>query len=170
MRTQMPKSEVLERLANFAEYKHEPRIVEPKGLIEDTSLILKMYAMVRQVPVDKYVLRNAKKFLRESIRKNKIGDNPILSGLGFAILSDDMLNLAVWDSKHPIVLKNSLYEYAGGFRTPNSLDIRHEGCFCIWELGIVAHERDAWKKYLASERTEQDKRAYLKNFFRGELR
>ncbi len=33
--------------------------------------------------------------------------------------------------------------------------------FCVWELGAVCHEQDAWSRYLLSERDADARRAYL---------
>lgn len=43
----------------------------------------------------------------------------------------------------------------------------HRGTFCVWELGAVAHERLAWRRYLLSARDEAAKRAYLADAYEG---
>jgi len=39
--------------------------------------------------------------------------------------------------------------------------------FCVWELGVVAHESAAWSTYLASPRMETDFEAWRKDLFSG---
>jgi hypothetical protein len=39
--------------------------------------------------------------------------------------------------------------------------------FCIWELGAVLHEQQAWRRYLYSKRDEPAKRAYLADQYEG---
>ena len=150
------------------EYKHEPRCVVPCGLIEDPNLVLKFYAMFKGALTQSNV-DEAREFLEDRIGLGVgLGEIDPLSGFGFAILSEDMLNVARWDT-NPIVLRNQIYGYeqdeSSGkyFNNAKLLDIRNVGSFCIWELGIVDYERDAWMKYLKSERSEKDKDDYLGN-------
>lgn len=161
----------LTKLANFPEYKHEPRIVKPEGLVKDPQLVLKMYTMMRNQVDNRGVVRNAKKFMERVIKRSLKREGAIESGLGFVILSEDMLNMAIWNNKYPIVLKNGIWTYKEDFKDENIKheDIRDVGSFCVWELGIVAHERDAWKRYLASERAEVNKRNYLGDTISGGL-
>jgi len=39
--------------------------------------------------------------------------------------------------------------------------------FCVWELGVVGHERQAWTAYLRSPRDTPALAAYLANRFAG---
>lgn len=158
----------LTNIGNLDNYKHEPRCVVPCGLIEHSNLILKFYAMFKEALTQPNV-DEAKKCLEDRIGLGVVlGKIDPLSGLGFAILSEDMLNVARWDT-NPIVLKNQIYSYeqdeSSGKYLGNAklLDIRYVGSFCIWELGIVDYERGAWMKYLKSERNEEDKNDYLGN-------
>jgi len=41
--------------------------------------------------------------------------------------------------------------------------------FCVWELGVVAHEARAWSRFLASERGEEDLANWCQNWFSGEV-
>jgi len=155
---------LLDSIGNF-DYFHEGRKVIPVGLVETSSLVLKMYNMVTELKPTNPV-ENARKFLKAEIKKGKI--NP-LTGMGFAILSRNNLNIALWDDKCPILPKNNLYDYTSFPKEVKRLDLNKDGAFCIWELGIVAHEKDAWKKYLISGRTKRNKERYLNNFMEGDL-
>ena len=37
----------------------------------------------------------------------------------------------------------------------------HRGTYCVWELGPVWHERNAWVRFIKSGRDEVAKRIYL---------
>ncbi len=165
----------LNNIGNLA-YEHEPKKVMPAGLITSPSLVLKLYDLFTE-QTKPNPIEETKTFLKKEILEKKI--NP-LTGMGFAILSKDILNVARWDTKYPIVLKNQIYGY--GFNNSDEmdnrnytpidyfdLDINKEGCFCIWELGIVNHEMKAWKAFLKSSRTESDKREYLESKIAGKL-
>jgi hypothetical protein len=39
--------------------------------------------------------------------------------------------------------------------------------FCVWELGVVAHEAAAWSRYLASPRADTDFARWRDDLFAG---
>jgi hypothetical protein len=45
----------------------------------------------------------------------------------------------------------------------------HRGTYCVWELGAVWHERNAWVKFIQSNRDEAAKQAYLNDVFAGTI-
>lgn len=155
------KIKYLKNIGNLEDYKHEPRIVKPEGLI------LKIYNMAKKVGDKKNLVKESKIFLESEINEKRI--KPLV-GLGFAILSKDMLNVCRWDKKIPILLKNQLYYFEErDIYKSKILDIGKAGPFCIWELGIVAHEKEVWKKYLESMKSEEDKVKYLESIIEGDL-
>lgn len=151
-------------LANFPDYSPDQRIVAPDGLVTAPEVVMKWYNMFtegqKEIPAERVAA--AKDFLGRQIVRDQIGK---FSGLGFAILSDEgeMLNVGIWDQKTPILLKNTVYEHE------REIDLRNEGAFCAWELAIAAHEARAWRTYLASAKSDADKRAYLDDQIRGKL-
>jgi hypothetical protein len=44
----------------------------------------------------------------------------------------------------------------------------HRPTFCVWELGAVCHERQAWTRFLRSPRDAAARLAYLHDTFAGE--
>jgi len=83
-----------------------------------------------------------------------------------------MLNVVGWSKEYPIVAINSLYSFSEEKRdvlNSKKVSIDVFGSYCIWELGIVNHEKETWKEYLASQRTRKDKIKYLENTIEGEL-
>lgn len=150
-----------------------PRIVTPAGLVTSPLLVLKMYSMLKKSPVKWGDITNAKKFLTKEIREGKI--EPLI-GMGFAILSEDILNVGKWDYEEPIVLKNQLYtfsnyskkeldilDFKNNFDSAKPLDIREVGNFCVYELNIVNHEKKSWEKYLKSDFSKEAKKRYLED-------
>jgi len=202
----------LKNLGNFPDYKHEPRIAKSGGLVSGLAAnldntIFKFYEMHKKdEPIREEIIDEAKRFLiveivgfgnykrsfskyhsdkykkeRAEIDKSYIPFSAS-NGMGFAILAKDTLNIAAWDKKNPIIIKNKLYTYDESkvtsfygensgrfFNNLKSLDISEEGPFCVWELGIVAHERNAWMEYLQSNKTDADKEKYLTDVIEGEL-
>jgi hypothetical protein len=45
----------------------------------------------------------------------------------------------------------------------------HRATYCVWELGAVWHERDAWVRFLSSRRDVEAKQEYLKSKFSGRV-
>jgi hypothetical protein len=43
----------------------------------------------------------------------------------------------------------------------------HRPTFCVWELGAVWHEQQAWSDYLRSRRDEAATRTYLEASYEG---
>jgi hypothetical protein len=43
----------------------------------------------------------------------------------------------------------------------------HRGTFCVWELGAVLHEQQAWIRYLYSARDDAARREYVADQYAG---
>ena len=94
--------------------------------------------------------------------------------LGFVILHRAgqylLLLLTTWRNTNE--MWESVYvkdlTQAGGY-VPNAFTNEHRGTYCVWELGIVWHERDAWVRYLSSERDNAAKLAYINDRFAGRV-
>ncbi|QBD79442.1 hypothetical protein EPA93_27035 [Ktedonosporobacter rubrisoli] len=90
--------------------------------------------------------------------------------LGFAILhhcgSALLLLLTTWRNTNEMwesVYAKDLTQ-AGGYK-PILFADEHRATYCVWELGPVWHERQAWVRYLRSSRDEKAKHAYLNDRF-----
>jgi hypothetical protein len=57
---------------------------------------------------------------------------------------------------------------SAGFR-PWRLEGTHRPTFCVWELGAVWHEQQAWSRFLRSERDADAREAYLEDSYAGEV-
>ena len=57
---------------------------------------------------------------------------------------------------------------AAGFH-PWPLEGTHRPTFCVWELGAVWHEQQAWSRFLRSERDAEAQEAYLHDVYAGEV-
>lgn len=55
-----------------------------------------------------------------------------------------------------------------GYR-PVDRQSSHIATYCVWELGAVWHERNAWVRFLSTRRDEAAKRAYLEDRFSGRV-
>ena len=154
------------------EYRHRLKLVEPASTVALGDAVLKWYDVARpDDPVPDDVRALARRALDDAARVDelRLGD-----GLGFAILhrcgsggfhfllvqtwrNDNELWQTVW-AKHD--------DADPGFR-PWVVEDGHRPTFCVWELGVVAHERLAWAAYLGSERDAAARRTYLGDVFEG---
>ena len=99
---------------------------------------------------------------------------PLDDDLGFVILhrcgqSFYFLLVSTWRND------NELWETvwakdgdASGFH-PWPLEGSHRPTFCVWELGAVCHEQQAWSRFLRSERDAEAQDAYLSDSYAGEV-
>lgn len=96
------------------------------------------------------------------------------SDLGFVILHRAgnylLLLLTTWRNTNE--MWESVYAkdvtQPGGY-TLNQFTGTHRATYCVWELGIVWHERDAWVRFLSSPRDQEAKLAYVTSKFSGRV-
>jgi len=133
---------------------------------------LKWYDLDRtETPVEPAVRALARSFLE---RESSAGRLDLGGDLGFVILHKCggagfyFLLVNTWRNE------NELWEsvFAKHNATDNDFHIfplpnTHRGTFCVWELGAVWHEQQAWRRYLLSSRGDAEKRAYLEDTYRG---
>lgn len=94
--------------------------------------------------------------------------------LGFVILhrAGDYLLLLVTTWRNTNEMWESIYvKKADEKENYNQLifENNHKGTYCVWELGIVWHERNAWVDYITSKRNDEAKLTYLNDLFSGEI-
>jgi hypothetical protein len=156
------------------------RIVSPHGLIESeqegTNVCLKLYSIMRKggKPFDPTEAHIAEQATQRLIALGKID---VLSGLGFAILTDGFMNVNFWGGKAVYLLNQSLYGLnrndmllLGSGARLKKLDTNKEGVYCCFEGAIVGHESEAWARYLVSNDTESFKtKKYLEDFLSGNI-
>jgi hypothetical protein len=102
-----------------------------------------------------------------------MGDLGLEDGLGFVLLhrcGEDFYFLLVSTWRNENELWETVWAKCGGedvFFHPWPTDGAHRPTFCVWELGAVAHEREAWTRFLESARDDAAKRAYLRDGYSG---
>lgn len=154
-----------------ADYRHHPKEVTPRARLELEGARLKWYHLAKAgEPVPEAIEERARRFL---VAQAKAGGLELDGELGFVVLhrcGKDFYFLLVstwrgsnelWESvfykENEAMEEFALYTFKSA----------HRGTFCVWELGAVVHERDAWVRFLASERSERDREAYLASSFQG---
>ena len=151
-------------------YRHDEKLAASQPSIMLGDAILKWYDIG---PIDEPVPLAIRALARRCLRDaTKSGVLEVEDGLGFVILhrcGDDFYFLLVSTWRN----ENELWETVWAKRgdevlfQPWPTEGTHRPTFCVWELGAVSHEREAWTRFLRSARDEGAKRAYLRDCYSG---
>ena len=150
-----------------ADYVHRDKFAIPReGLDVQRSHLKWTNIAPPETPVPSEIEVLARKFVR---------DAGITGELGFAILhrcgeSFYFLLVSTWRNENE--LWESVYAKANADEAdfkPFTFDSSHRGTFCVWELGVVWHEQQAWKRFLISKRSPDDVVLYLKDRYEGSV-
>ena len=161
----------LERVGVMPDYEHISKLVVPQTGITLGDTTLKWHDIApAETPVPLAVRALARRNLRDGA---KSGELDFSGELGFVILhrcgeSFYFLLASTWRND------NELWETvwakdgdeAIAFR-PWPIEGTHRPTFCVWELGAVWHEQQAWSRYLRASRDEAAKLIYLRDSFAG---
>ncbi len=112
----------------------------------------------------------ARRCLRDGAKAGTLG---LGDGLGFVILhrcgaSFYFLLVSTWRNENE--LWETVWAKRGEtdvFFYPWPREGTHHPTYCVWELGAVAHEREAWARYLCSQRDEASRQSYLRDVYSG---
>ncbi|MFL6136665.1 MAG: hypothetical protein ACJ74O_02565 [Frankiaceae bacterium] len=154
------------------DYRHYAKLVTPGDDLVLQAAHLKWYEVRRaEAEIDEGVREQARDFVRA---ENEAGRLDIDGELGFAVLhrcgaGETFYFLLVCTWRNANEMWESVYgmdtKEGGPFRLVPQGD--HLEVMCVWELGAVLHEQQAWSRYLYSARDEQAKLDYLADRFSG---
>lgn len=162
----------LEHAASVTDgYRHVEKVVTSEPSLALDGTILKWYEIARdEAPVPLAIRVLARRNLRDACRDGALG---VLGELGFVILhrcgeSFYFLLVCTWRNE------NELWETVWAkdgegdvFFRPWPVEGEHRPTFCVWELGAVCHEREAWSEYLSSGRDDRARTIYLRSTYEG---
>jgi hypothetical protein len=153
-------------------YVHGDKIIEPKQRLDLFCCQLKWYDIsTRAKPVPETIHLKARAFLEERAGEGGLDQ---LSDRGFAILHRCgehfyFLIVCSWQGN------NEIWEAVFAMDL-NDRDFRdwprpgpHVPTFCVWEMGAVTHESQAWMRFLRSKRDEQAVQTWLSDQYRGPI-
>ena len=148
-------------------YVHRDKFASPREAIAAGDSQLKWSNIApADAPVPKEI---------EELARDYLTDVRIAGDLGFVILhrcgeAFYFLLVSTWRNENE--LWESVYAKANAGApnfTPFTVETAHRGTFCVWELGIVWHEQQAWKRFLTSKRATEDVTRYLNDRFEGSV-
>lgn len=168
MTTQLPD---LTKFGNIpSDYVHAPKFAEPGEDLALADGYLKWYDVrPEQAVIPDEVRAEARQFLQAESEAGRLTLDGDLGFVVFHLCGESFYFLIVLTWRNQNEMWESLYgqdvQQGGGFRMiPQGT---HLEVICVWELGAVLHERQAWTEYLMSARDEQAKAAYLNSRFTG---
>ena len=150
-----------------ASYVHRDKFASPREGIAVRESQLKWSNIA---PLDAPVPQEIEKLARDYLK-----DVRVAGDLGFVILhrcgeAFYFLLVSTWRNENE--LWESVYAKTNanepGFK-PFIVETAHRGTFCVWELGVVWHEQQAWKRFLMSKRATDDVTRYLNDRFEGSV-
>jgi hypothetical protein len=153
-------------------YRYYEKRVAPREDFVHRACYLKWYDIwPADAAISPEQSAEARAFLRDEIDSRRL---QLDSELGFVCLHQcrGVLLLIVVTWRNTNEMFESVYvkdlQGNGGYKT---LDFatKHRGTYCVWELGPVWHERNAWVRFLKSARDVEAKRAYVGDRFSGSL-
>jgi len=153
------------------DYEHVSKLIRPQPGLTLGSTVLKWYDIApSDAPVPLAIRALARRNLRDASKRGALE----LSGdVGFVILhrcgeSFYFLLVATWRND------NELWETVWAKNGDDAIAFRswpiegtHRPTFCVWELGAVWHEQQAWSAYLRSARDATARREYLGDSYEG---
>ncbi len=150
------------------DYVHRDKHIDPRPFLATGSRLLKWYDIAADdLPVPAAVHAMARDFLAGA-------DLSQLGELGFVILhrcgADFHFLIAcswrgnneIWES---VFAKDA--DDAGFREFPHPGP--HRGTYCVWEMGAVTHESQAWRRYLMSKRDDAAREVWLKDQYEGAI-
>jgi len=154
-----------------AAYRHLTKEIAPAAPITLGASVLKWYDIApADEPVPGPIRALARATLRGAVDSGAI---ELDDDLGFVILhrcGEDFYFLLVCTWRNENELWETVWAKNGDsdvlFR-PWPLEGAHRPTFCVWELGAVTHEREAWTRYLLSSRDKAARDAYLRDCYSG---
>lgn len=153
-------------------YRHEWRVATPRDPIVLPRTIFKWYHVHREGHA---VPNEMDAEARAIITEAEIGGawDPSY-GLNFALLhlstAHAFLIAGVWRGHQELWERIYAKELAAsGAFTRMDMTGEDAPLGCVWELGVTCHERMAWRRYLFTKRTDDDKRAWLEDVYTGRV-
>ncbi|GII26214.1 hypothetical protein [Planosporangium mesophilum] len=153
-----------------ADYRHVTKHISPGTPLVLPDTYLKWYHLRGENRViDSAITEEARTFLTEEVAAGRL---PISGELGFVVhhlsgANIHLLLVCTWRDNNEMwettYVKDTRRDGPFGLMAQTT----HRGVICVWEFGAVAHEHQAWTRYLRSSRDAAAKRAYAESLFTG---
>ncbi|MEQ4718879.1 hypothetical protein ABN273_21030 [Nonomuraea sp. B19D2] len=149
------------------DYTHVRKRLSAGEGLELPGVRFKWYDLHRE---DREIGEDVRKEARDFLR-TEIGGITPKGDLGFVILhrvgDAYLLLVCTWLNDNEL-WETAYLKVAAGFELI-SFEETAKGTYCVWEMGAVLHEQQAWIRYLCSPRDAEAGRAYLDDRYKGGL-
>jgi len=149
-------------------YDYSKKLVTPGQDLSLPRAYLKWYEIRSpEREISQAQAAESRAFVEAEVERLKIKDE-----LGFVLLhragSFLLLLLITWRNTNEMWLSPYVKDLTRteGYQ-PLLFEESHRGTYCVWELGPIWHERNAWVRFISSSRDEQAKLAYVNDRFSG---
>jgi hypothetical protein len=160
------------------DYRHYEKQAVPRGMVGAAGSALKLYHLEKAgAPVPDAIAASARAFLaREGLAAARLGSGEASEDCGFVILHRCgadfyFLLLTVWrganEAWEAVWYRDGTMADFARFAPAYPGQAMLRPTFCVWELGVVAHESAAWSRYLASPRADADLACWRDDLFAG---
>jgi hypothetical protein len=155
-----------------AGYRHVTKEITPATPITLGGSVLKWYDIA---PADEPVPSDVLVLARGTLHgAPESGALDLDDELGFVILhrcgeSFYFLIVCTWRNENEVWETVWAKDNGEAAFRPWQIEGTHRPTFCVWELGAVWHEQQAWSRFLRSGRDAAAREAYLRDLFAGEV-
>jgi hypothetical protein len=162
----------LEHAGVDAGYVHEPKLARPEPSTMLGDALLKWYDIAPDDdPVPLKVRALARRCLRDAVSSREL---ELGRDTGFVILhrcgeAFYFLLVSTWRNDNELWQTAWAKSAEDAVFRPWQIGSRHRPTFCVWELGVVLYEREAWTRFLGSGRDETARREYLRDCYIGSV-
>jgi hypothetical protein len=141
-------------------YRHIRKLIVAGRPLSVPGAELKWYDLRRpEAEIGSELREQARAFVRAEV---ETGTLKFDDELGFVILhrvgDAYLLLVMVWRNENEL-WETVYFDTGEGFQRIDFPGVL-KGTYCVWELGVVGHEQQAWIRYLFSERDERARAAY----------
>ena len=153
-------------------YAHEWRVATPRDPILLPETIFKWYHVHREgIVVPDEMDAEARRILAEAMASGAWDPS---YGLNLALLhlstAHAFLISGIWRGHQELWARHYVKDLAAdGPFTRIDASGQDAPMACVWELGVICHERMAWSRYLFSDRTDAAKQAWLEDVYAGRV-
>lgn len=156
-----------------ADYSHYPKTVAAQADLILPGCHLKWYDLHRAgVPIPDRISVEAREFLAAEQESGRLRFDDELGFVVHHLCGEEFFFLIVNTWRNANELWETVY-YKDGLDFPGhelaDRDAAHKPTFCVWELGAVQHEQQAWQRFLRSDRDAVALDAFLADRFEGQV-
>lgn len=151
-------------------YEQRSRVVRPRSPLVEHGAVIKWYEVFVATDLDGDALRGDARAIVEA--RLASGEVPVEHGFGLSVLHHstmlDYVVLGTWHATQELWLDvhTRAADATGSFRRMTiGID---SSAFCTWELAPIWHEREAWVRYLRSDRDIAARRQFVADVLDGE--